>query len=96
MEREIQLLLFSQPHPFWVFTHNGYTVPYQLHCCAVATLDTGKLLALLDEIDAEETPGSEDLGGIDEAARDDVADETPPQTLPVITGRSALPPRLSI
>jgi hypothetical protein len=29
---EIQLLLFSYPQPLAVVTHNGYKVPYQLHC----------------------------------------------------------------
>lgn len=70
-------------------------MPYQLHCCPVATLDTTELLTLLNAID-EELAGTDELIATDETARDDAIDEIlPPQILPVIAGRSALPPRLS-
>ena len=70
-------------------------MPYQLHCWPAATLDTTELLALLKAID-DELAGTEELVATDETGRDEAADETlPPQILPVIVGRSALPPRLS-
>lgn len=55
---EMQLLLFSQPQPLVVVTHDGYTVPYQLHwhwpllpellATLEATLETGTLEATLE------------------------------------------------
>lgn len=50
VEVEIQLLLFSQPHPLGVVTHNGKRVPYQLHCWPLTVL----LATLLEtELDLE-------------------------------------------
>ena len=58
-------------------------MPYQLHCCPLTALDAVELLTLLT--------GADETGaelGVDDVAR--------PQILPVMVGRSALPPRLSI
>ena len=57
-------------------------MPYQLHCWPLTALDATELLTLLT--------GADETGA--ELGVDDVA---PPQTLPVMVGRSALPPRLS-
>lgn len=66
-------------------------VPYQLHCWPLTALETLELLALLLTTAIEEELlallGATDETGVDEAL--------PPQILPVIAGRSALPPRLS-
>jgi len=71
-----------------VLTHNGYTVPYQLHCCPLTALDTTELdtTELLTLLTGADETGAE--LGVDDVER--------PQILPVIVGRSALPPRLSI
>jgi hypothetical protein len=93
VEREIQLLLFSQPQPLCVVTHKGYKVPYQLHCCPpllFAELEltelelttTGTELLERDEL----VVGT--LEGVEETA-------APEQIAPVTVGISAEPPRLS-
>jgi hypothetical protein len=88
VEREIQLLLFSQPQPLWVLTHSGYKVPYQLHCCPplLITLEL-ELLRIGVELREELVVGM--LDGADELVT------VPEQILPVTLGISAAPPRLS-
>lgn len=60
-------------------------MPYQLHCCPLTTLDATELLTATDD-ELLTLLTAMELGA------DDLA---PPQILPVTTGRSALPPRLS-
>ncbi len=66
-------------------------MPYQLHCCPLTALLTTELLVTAsdDELLAL-------LAGIEEAGVElGTEDLAPPQILPVIVGRSALPPRFS-
>ena len=73
-------------------------MPYQLHCWPVATLAATELLTLEELAGIDEAAGAYELtAAFDEAGIDDATDEAavPPQMLPVITGRSALSPRLS-
>lgn len=78
-------------------------MPYQLHCCPLTALDATELdTTELDttELDTTELDTTELLTlltGADETGEElGVDDVAPPQILPVIVGRSALPPRLSI
>lgn len=82
-----------------VVTHNGYTVPYQLHCCTQLALLTEEELtddgvADLDDEDTDEgtDDGVEDL---DEGTDEGVEEPPPPQTAPLTVGRSSAPPFLS-
>lgn len=84
VEREIQLLLFSQPQPLWVLTQRGKSVPYQLHCWPplLITLEL-ELLTMGVELREELVVGTDELVTV------------PEQILPVTLGISAVPPRLS-
>lgn len=80
-----------------MLTHNGYTVPYQLHCWPPVATELLLTTGVDEELLLVLTGGWEEelltlLTGVEDGAEDTLL---PPQILPVIVGRSALPPRLS-
>lgn len=85
-------------------THNGYTVPYQLHCCTQLALVEEELtdegVDDLDDGATDEGVDERDDGAMDEGVddRDDGAtdeDAEPPEhTAPLTVGRSNAPPFL--
>jgi len=72
-------------------------VPYQLHCCTQLALVEEELIDDgVDDLDEEETDDGTDEGvdDLEDDATEEGAEEAPPQTVPLIVGRSRVPPFL--
>lgn len=77
-------------------THTGYTVPYQLHCCAQGGAELRLELEIEEGLDDEIELGVDDLDEEATEAEEGTEDEAgpPAHTAPLIEGRSSAPPFL--